>query len=450
MKKTLLIIQQEYLKRVKKKSFILMTLLTPLLIAAIYAIPVYFAMQPNEHKNIQVIDQSGIVFPELKGDKEITYTQSSLSLDQAKKESKTSQFNAILFIPKDILTDATGIGIYAKKNIGLDFKIDLERAIEGAIKNQKLRGLGMDPQIIAESKTDIKLESFELTENQTSKKSSTEAATVIGYILGFVLYLVLFIYGTQVMRGVMEEKQNRIIEVIISSVKPKQLMFGKIIGLGLVGLTQFVIWIGLTITLSTGASKFLLKDDFSSKKPATEIVAKAPSGQTQSAEMAKATVKAKAPTSGIADIIESSIENLNWVQILINFIFYFLGGYLIYSSMFAAIGAAVDNETDTQQFMMPVMMPIIISFMLSTQITKAHDGQLAFWASMFPLTSPICMLVRLPFGVPLWELALSWTLLIITFVGITLLAARIYRVGILMYGKKPSFKELGKWIFYKA
>jgi ABC-2 type transport system permease protein len=443
MKKTLLIIQQEYLKRVTKKSFILMTLLTPLLLAGIYAIPIYFAMQPSDHKSIAVIDQSGIVLPELKSTSEITYQASNLSLEKVVANYKDYPNDAFLFIPKNITEKPSGISIYAKKNIGLELKMNLEKTIEAALKNQKLRTLGMDPKLIADSKVNISLESYALSDKEKAKKSSSEAATIVGYVLAFILYFVLIIYGTQVMRGVMEEKQNRIIEVIISSVKPKQLMFGKIIGVGLVGLTQFCVWIGLTIAISSASSSFLLKEKISK-----EIVSK--QNPTPAATDNVTPEKNPEIEAGIGKLITNTVESLPWVQLLINFIFYFLGGYLIYSSLFAAVGASVDNETDTQQFMMPIMLPIIISIMLSTQISKAHDGQLAFWASMFPLTSPVCMLVRLPFGVPVWELALSWGILIVSFIGITLLAARIYRVGILMYGKKPSLKELGKWLFYKA
>jgi ABC-2 type transport system permease protein len=441
MDKILLIIRHEYLKRVKKKSFIIMTLLTPILMASIYIIPIFLAMQKDDLKKVEFIDESGLITPKFTNTEEIEFKASKEKIADAKAKFPTSGMDALIYIPKNIIDQPKGLQIYAEKNVNMSLKGTVERIVEDEVKNIRLKNAGIDIKIIEDNKVDVSANTFSLNKDG-EKKNSSEAAAIVGYALAFLLYGILFIYGAQVMRGVMEEKTSRIIEVMISSVKPFQLMIGKIIGVGLVGLSQFVLWILLSWLISTAVSAIMVKDKISGIKAQVETA------QTQM-NKADPQIMQKADDSPFAKIMESA-KTLPIVTILTNFLLYFLGGFLLYSALFAAVGAAVDSETDTQQFMLPVSLPIIIAIIIAPATMKDPDGTLAFWASMIPFTSPINMMIRIPFGVPTWQIILSLSFLIIGFIGTTWLAARIYRVGILMYGKKTSFKEIGKWIFYKG
>jgi ABC-2 type transport system permease protein len=441
MQKIFLIIQHEYLKRVKKKSFIVMTLLTPILMASIYVIPIFLAMQKDDLKKVEYIDESGLIGSKLINDEEISYIKSNSSINLAKANFPKSNMDALVYIPKNIIEKPEGLQIFAEKNVNLSLKGSVEKIVENEVKNIRLKNAGIDLKIIEDNKVNVRANTFSLSA-EGQKKNSSEAAAIVGYALAFLLYGILFIYGAQVMRGVMEEKTSRIIEVIVSSVKPFQLMIGKIVGVGLVGITQFVLWILLSYIIGSAALSMFMKDKSSDLKSKVELAQK-------KIEKDKPEMMQKAPT---ANLIESFIEygkTLPIGTILVTFLLYFLGGYLLYSALFAAVGAAVDSEADTQQFMLPVSLPIIIAIILAPASMKDPDGNLAFWASMIPFTSPIHMMIRIPFGVPLWQIVLSLSLLVVGFIATTWLAARIYRVGILMYGKKTSFKELGKWIFYK-
>lgn len=441
MDKILLIIRHEYLKRVKKKSFIIMTLLTPILMASIYIIPIFLAMQKDDLKKVEFIDESGLITPKFTNTEEIEFIASKEKIADAKAKFPTSGMDALIYIPKSIIEQPKGLQIYAEKNVNMSLKGTVERIVEDEVKNIRLKNAGIDIKIIEDNKVDVSANTFSLNKDG-EKKNSSEAAAIVGYALAFLLYGILFIYGAQVMRGVMEEKTSRIIEVMISSVKPFQLMIGKIIGVGLVGLSQFILWILLSWLISSAVSGFMLKDKISSVKTQVE---------TAQNQLDKGNPEAfqKSNDSPFSKIMESA-KTLPIATILTNFLLYFLGGFLLYSALFAAVGAAVDSETDTQQFMLPVSLPIIIAIIIAPATMKDPDGTLAFWASMIPFTSPINMMIRIPFGVPTWQIILSLGLLIIGFIGTTWLAARIYRIGILMYGKKTSFKEIGKWIFYKG
>lgn len=443
MNKTLLIIKHEYLKRVKKKSFLIMTLLTPILMSAVYVVPFLLAMTKDDKKVVQVVDESTLVQTAFKDTEEFTFEFPKENIETLKSKIKNSNTDALVFVPKDILTNPGGLAIYAEKNVSLGLKSNVEKVIEAELYQLKLKNEGMDIAKINASKVKINANTFSVGE-EGEKKNSTEAAAVVGYILAFLLYGVLFIYGAQVMRSVTEEKTSRIIEVIVSSVKPVQLMYGKIVGVGLVGLTQFVLWIVLAWGIGTAALSFFAKDAMTNQKAKIEMAQKAAgSNPAMDKEVQQAT------QGEMGNILESA-KSLPIASLIINFLIYFLGGYLLYSALFAAVGAAVDNETDTQQFMLPISLPIIISIVIAPAVMKDPDGTLAFWASIIPFTSPINMMIRVPYGVPFWQLLLSYGLLIVGFLGTTWLAARIYRVGILMYGKKVNFKELSKWIFYKA
>jgi ABC-2 type transport system permease protein len=440
MQKILLIIQHEYLKRVKKKSFIIMTLLTPLLMASIYVIPILLAMQKDELKKVEFIDESGLIGQKLINTEEVAYSKSATTIALAKENFPKSKMDALVYIPKDIIEKPNGLQIFAEKNVNMSLKNNIEKIVENEVKNIRLKNAGIDLKIIEDNKVNVNANTFSLSE-EGQKKNSSEAAALVGYILAFLLYGILFIYGAQVMRGVMEEKTSRIIEVMISSVKPFQLMIGKIVGVGLVGITQFVLWIALSYLLTTVTMGVLKKDKFEEIKGKVELAQK-------QVDKGNPEVLQKSSDNPIESLIGYA-KTLPIGTILITFLLYFLGGYLLYSALFAAVGAAVDSEADTQQFMLPVSLPIIIAIILAPASMKDPDGTLAFWASMIPFTSPIHMMIRIPFGVPIWQIALSLALLVVGFIGTTWLAARIYRVGILMFGKKTTFKEIGKWIFYK-
>lgn len=441
MRNIFLVLQREYLVRVKKKSFLIMTILGPLLFVGGYAGVIWLAMGSVELKTVQVLDESGLFNSEFKDNNELHFEYTQAPLDSAKSKFNASGYNALVYIPKDIITDPKSVRIYAAKNVSLDMKSSIEGIIEKEIENIKLEQAGITHKILEDSRVNVKSETISL--NETGEQSSSSgAATIIGGICAFLIYISVFMYGTQVMRGITEEKTSRIVEVIISSVKPFQLMMGKIIGVALVGLTQFVLWILLTITLSTAASTILNKD-----KSKENIAMMEQLDQMQTPMNASAMNGANVENP--MEEMMSAVNSLNVPLILGCFLFYYLGGYLLYSALFGAVGAAVDNDADTQQFMLPITLPIVFSFVFAQFVLKDPDGSLAFWTSIIPFTSPIIMMVRIPFGVPLWELLLSMGLLVLGFVFTIWLASRIYRVGILMYGKKVSYRELAKWIFYK-
>ncbi|NID10060.1 ABC transporter permease [Fibrivirga algicola] len=442
MNTILIIIKREYLVRVRKKSFIVMTILAPLLLAAFYGAIGWAAVGSVSLKKVAVIDQSGQFVDKLKGDDETAYVYTTESPEAAKKQLVAKKYDALAIIPENVIEQPKTVQIYSNKSVSLSLQNKIESSIAKEIETIKLSRSGITQKVIKEAKTKVSARTINLSD-EGEKSTNSIITTIIGGICGFLIYMSVFIYGTQVMRGVLEEKTNRIIEVIISSVKPFQLMMGKIVGIGLVGLTQFTLWILLTIgVVSAGSAIFGAKYAKDAAKARSMQMSAVP-GQ---GDVQQKMEGSKNPMTEIS----AAISTLNVPLIAGCFLFYFLGGYLLYSSLFGAIGAAVDSETETQQFMLPITIPIIASIALAQFIIRDPDGPLSFWMSMVPLTSPIIMMVRIPFGVPAWEIALSMTLLVAGFIGTTWLAARIYRVGILMYGKKPTYRELSKWIFYKA
>lgn len=436
-----LIIKREYLVRVRKKSFIIMTILGPVLIFGFYAIIGWAAISSINQKKIAVIDESGLFDGKFKNDDETLYSFPKQSLAQAKKTFVKQDFNALVFIPKDVIDYPKTVQIFAEKSVSLSMQSNIERAISREIEAIKLEQAGITQKIIQDAKVNVDAQTISLSD-AGEKNSNGIATTIISGFCALLIYISVLIYGTQVMRGVMEEKTNRIVEVIISSVKPFQLMMGKIIGVALVGLTQFMLWIILTVGLITIGSNILGQPKETTQSAVTARMNGMPGGQEVQQKM-------NANQNPMAEVMKA-IETLNIPLIIACFLFYFLGGYLLYSALFGAIGAAVDSETETQQFMFPIMMPIIAAIAFAQIAVRDPDGPLAFWTSIIPFTSPVVMMVRIPFGVPGWQLALSMLLLILGFIGTTWIAARIYRVGILMYGKKTSFRELSKWVFYKG
>ncbi|WP_031525786.1 ABC transporter permease [Dyadobacter crusticola] len=441
MRNIFLVIKREYLVRVKKKSFLIMTLLGPLLFVGFYAVVIWVAIGSIDTKTVQVLDESGLFRNEFKDSETLKFSFITGDLDSAKTGFRKAEANALVYIPKNVIKEPKSVKIYAAKNVSMDLKSEIEKVIEKQIEDIKLSEAGITHKILEDSRVNVSSETISLSE-EGEKTSSSGAATVIGGICAFLIYMSVFIYGTQVMRGITEEKTSRIVEVIISSVKPFQLMLGKIIGVALVGLTQFVLWILLTTALTSATSAIL-----SSQIPKDSVQM-----QQQMENVQKGMPNQNVPGGSVENPITEvlgAINSLNIPLILGCFLFYYLGGYLLYSALFGAVGAAVDNDADTQQFMLPITLPIIFSFVFAQFVLRDPDGSLAFWTSIIPFTSPIIMMVRIPFGVPAWEIALSMVLLVLGFMATTWLAARIYRVGILMYGKKVTYKELAKWIFYK-
>jgi ABC-2 type transport system permease protein len=440
MRNIFLVLRREYLVRVKKKSFVIMTILGPLLFVGGYAAVFWVAMGSVDLKNVQVLDKSGHFANQFKDSKTLRFNYIDTSLDSAKAKFKNSSDNALVYIPADVINAPKSVRIYAPKNVSLDLKSEIEGVIEKQIEEIKLSEAGITHKILEDSRVNVDSETVSLSDDG-EKTSSSGAATVIGGICAFLIYMSVFIYGTQVMRGVTEEKTSRIVEVIISSVRPFQLMMGKIIGVALVGLTQFILWILLTLGLTSAATTIMSQQRSEQVKEMAQEMNKMPNNMPNQAISGE--------KSNPVQEVMSAMKSLNLPLIIGCFLFYYLGGYLLYSALFGAVGAAVDNDADTQQFMLPITLPIVFSFIFAQFVLRDPDGSLAFWTSIIPFTSPIIMMVRIPFGVPVWELLLSMALLFIGFMGTIWIAARIYRVGILMYGKKVSYRELAKWIFYK-
>lgn len=410
-----------------------MTFLVPMLIIGMYAL--IFALSMNGGDNIptvEVIDESGIFEKAFDNNKSVNFEISELSLTEAKKKVINNEDAFVLYIPKDISNEGS-IEMFAQKKAGLSVISSIERQLNDQMRIKLLKDAGIDSETLDKIKPSLSVVSKELT-IEGEKDSSSGAAMAVGFAAAILIYMSLFIYGIQVMRGIIEEKTSRIVEVVISSVKPFQLMMGKIIGIGCVGLTQFMLWIVLSASLMTVATTILFKDKVE------QVTSEMPMNKQVEA----------VSTNGPGMDIVKAVQTVQWTYILPVFIVFFFGGYMLYSALFAAVGSAVESDTETQQFMLPITLPLLFTYIMSFSfIVNNPDSSLSFWLSIIPFTSPIAMMVRLPFGVPNWELALSIFLLIGGFIFTTWVASRIYRVGILMYGKKVSFKELGKWFMYK-
>ena len=446
MNKILLIIQREYLSRVKKKSFILMTLLTPIIIAGFYGLMIYFSINgaSDTISRIAVVNENKTLTEKLVSSKNTSYVYVTKPLAEMKAGLLKSDYDYILYLPEFSLDSPAGIQLLGAKQASLSVNNKVENDVEGIIGTQKLKESGIAQKDLDRLKSSVDIDNKKISESGKEEDSSAGATTIIGSASGIFMFMFILLYGIQVMRGVIEEKTSRIIEVMISSVKPFQLMMGKIIGIALVGLTQFILWIVLTTAISTVAVKAFVNDK--TLEQTTTSATQVNTGTAADKQIAAKQISANSPIA----YVQKSLASLDITKIITVFIFYFLGGYLFYSALYAAIGSAVDNETDTQQFMMPVMMPLLLGYALSLSVVNRDPyGDIAFWLSMIPFTSPIAMMVRLPYGVPDWQLALSIVLLIAGFVGTVWMASRIYRVGILMYGKKTSFKEMVKWFTYK-
>ena len=437
MNKIGLIIKREYLTRVRKRSFLILTFLGPILMAAIYIIPIMLALNSStDHLRVAVVDESHWFEDRFTSNKEHTFvTIPGQPIDSVKEMVKTGVFDMALYVPPTQLNIPSNATVYSIRQVPMEVETYISSVMEKEIEEQKLMAKGVDPEIVSAVKTDVNLQIMRMDKNGNEKETFTKVQFTLGIILSMLVYMFIMFFGGQVMQGVSEEKTNRIIEVIISSVKPFQLMMGKIIGVSLVALTQFVMWILLTIVLYVGFSAFIgiSHPDMLS------------SGTVMAQEITSTDIMSNESVQSILQIVHS----IDFGTIIVSFLIFFILGYLLYATLYAAVGSLVDNNTDSQQFTLPITVPLMVAIISSFYIVNNPDSSLAVWLSMIPFTSPISMMVRIPFGVPIWQIVLSVVLLAATFVAMTWIAAKIYRTGILMYGKKLTYKEIFKWLKYK-
>ena len=436
MSKVGLIIKREYLSRVRKKTFILTTILTPLLFIGMIAAVTFITAKNIRNEKIAVVDEQSLLKSNLKNSKSVSY---AFRNDVDTSNFKSKGFTAILFAPHSGINQTRNFKLISEKSLNRIANDRIDKDISHALESNMIsQELKIDPVLIDSIKSranEVKIEAVKKDELGKLTSSNFDIASGIGYLTGFLIYITLFIYGVMVMRGVMEEKTNRIAEVMISSVKPFQLMMGKIIGIGAVGLTQFLIWIILISGLSVLFG--------SSLSPETMQ-------QVQNAQQGAGGMQQSAPPGGMAALV-TNLSSVNWIMVVGCFLFYFLGGYLFYASLFAAVGSAVNEDSqDAQSLSFPITLPIILAIIIMINAINDPGSSLATWSSIIPFFSPIVMMARIPFGVPdtvpYWQLGLSMVLLVLGFLFTTWLSAKIYRTGILLYGKKPSWKEMVKWL----
>lgn len=439
MNKISIVISQEYRNRVAKKSFILLTFLTPILLAALIFVPLWLAsIDDDEQRTIAVVDHTALYtdfFRTLSTD--ICTFHVIDTVDTTRTDIQFPDYrhgsDMLLIISDDLARHPSAISIYGEKQVPNEVRRYVERELSDYIESAKLRAYNIPgiEQMIADAKTSVSVSTYKWDDQGRESSSNADVAMVVGMFATLLIYMFIFISGSQVMNAVVEEKANRIVEVMVCSIKPWQLMWGKVIAVALTCLTQMALWVimtGIIVVALTG----IVGIDLAALQQSTQAVSSVP----LSAERSMA-----------ADIL-GVIGTIDWTYLIIMFIIYFIGGYLLYASLFAAIGASVDNVNDTSQFMTPITIIVIFALYAGIYSADNPDGPLAFWCSMIPFTSPIVMMVRIPFDVPVWQVAVSLAILVLTIAGAIWLSAKIYRVGILMYGKKPSWGELIKWIRY--
>ena len=444
------IISREYMTRVKKKSFLLITFLGPIFFAAIAVLPsIIMFMAEDKGKQIAVIDNSGIVLDKLTDSQAVSYVDYTGSdADSVKSNLSSIGLDALVVVsPLDTVARSVSVAAYSESPLSVDLKERISGQVDEAVEEYRiaLYDVGDLKQIMQDVKSDISISTYTLGEDGEEKISSSEVYMIISLILSMIIYFFIAMFSGLVMQSVIEEKASRVVEVLVSSVKATELMFGKIIGVACVALTQFLLWIVLSVVLVSGISAFVGLDSMMSDPAQTEQMMDM-AGQMGGVDMEQMTAVAQ---DGELGAVLSTLKDINYGQMIFGFMIYFVLGYLLYASFFAAIGSAVENEADTQQLQMPVTIPLMIGFFIALYAFKAPDSAVVFWGSMIPFTSPIVMLARIPFGVPMWELALSIAILVGTFVACGWASAKIYQIGILMFGKKTTFKDLWKWLKQK-
>ncbi len=433
-----IIIGREFNERVRKKSFILTTLLTPLLIIGLMITPMLImSYSDGEEKRIIVIDDSGVIAPYLHSNDEVCFEPMSISVDNARKEFK--EHFAVLHIGKEIVKNPGEVRMYTNQSASIMLEENIATLIEMAIESERLKEFNIEnlPLILASIEADVTLQSFKNEESdsdmQEAKSSSSAVATVMAYVLSFMLYMFLIIYGAMVMQSVIEEKNSRVLEVMVSSVRPFDMMLGKILGVASVAVLQIIIWIALIAIVGYFVVPSVMPEEI-----------------TAALAMMKQGMAVENGTDiGLLQALVTLTDVKYLVTIFASLLLFVVGGFLLYAALFAAVGSAVDNVQDAQQLQLPITLPIILGLLIMMVVINDPTSGIAFWFSMIPFTSPIVMMARIPYEIPMWEIIVSLLLLYATFVGAVWMASKIYRVGILMHGKKPSFKELWRWMRYK-
>ena len=442
-----IIIRREYLNKVKKKSFLITTFLVPILVAGL-TIGVMAVMMTTKEKTktIAVVDRSGIVLPYLEDTETIKYVDcSGQEADSIKLRLSNLGYDGLLSIPAlDTVAKTVNPDLFSTKPLGMDLTSNINNRLDKAVEDYRIASYdieGLD-EIMKAVKSDVKLHSYTVDESGKEKISEAGVYSIISMVLGIIIFMFVTMFGSMVMSAVIEEKQSRVVEVLVSSVKATELMFGKIIGIALVAITQFVLWIllsGVILAVAGG----VMRDRLIGESDPTELAQSlgVSPDQLDTVDLSQLA----GADSEVANVLDM-IHSIPVGQIIVIFLLFFLFGDLLYASLFAAIGSAVENAEDTQQLQIPLTVPLMLGYIIALYAFKAPDSSIAFWASMFPFTSPIVMIARLPFGVPGWEIAVSLGLLILTFVVCAWASAKIYKVGILMFGKKSSWKDLWKWL----
>ena len=488
------VISREYSTRVKKKSFLVTTFVVPILFAAFIVGITYIMGNTKQRKqDVAVVDQSGIVFSHLENTDRLTFADYSLSDPDSLKADLDAIGKDVLVVisPLDTVSKSVSVSAYSAKPLGVEFTSGLAVKVDKAVEEYRVRQYGIDnlSKIMEEVRSDVKINEYTLGEDGKESVSESGIYMIVSMLLGIIIWMFIVMFGGQVMSSVIEEKNSRVVEVLISSVKAVDLMFGKIIGVALVALTQFMLWIVLSVVLVSVAGAFIgqdmLKDissnpqmmaqtmgvspdqlsalnlgqaggsvavDLSAGDSASAITASSPAaaGDSTLAPASADSLSAAAPAEqDDLSVIIGTLANIPWTRLIISFLLYFLLGYLLYASLYAAIGSAVENEGDAQQLQMPVTIPLMIAYFIILMAFQNPDSQLAVWGSLIPFTSPIVMLARIPYGVPMWQLVLSFALLLLTFIACAWASAKIYKAGILLFGKKTTFKDLWKWLKMK-
>ncbi|MBR4298616.1 MAG: ABC transporter permease [Bacteroidales bacterium] len=442
------IISREYLIRVKKKSFLVTTFLVPVLFAAICILPsVIMLMAKEKGKEVAVIDQSGIALPYLTDSKSVNYTDfSAESIEDMKATFAEKGMDALVVIsPIDSVSRSLTVASYSQKPLSIDLTGEINDRINDAVEDYRISQYDIaDLKTIMEDiKVNVPMSTYVMDDSGEEKESSFEVPMIISMVLSMIIYMFVMMFCGMVMQSVIEEKSSRVVEVLVSSVKATELMFGKIIGVACVALTQFFLWIVLTVVLVGGFSAFIGFDALMGDPAQAEQMMEM-TGQMGGVDVAQMTTS-MSEEGGLGTVLKTLMD-FNWGQMIFAFVIYFILGYLLYASLYAAVGSAVENEADTQQLQIPLTVPLMLAFFIAMYAFKAPDSSVVWWGSMIPLTSPIVMLARIPYGVPTGELVLSIVLLVVTFVACGWASAKIYKIGILMFGKKTTFKDLWKWL----
>ena len=433
MKKIGIVTKREYLRRVNKKSFIFLTLFTPILFAALIFVPLWLAtIKSSDTYDVAVIDRTGKYVSLFKDTEKYRFIGIGDNISPEESKKSSPGVFAFIEITNDLLQNQKAIAIYSDKQIPADLRREVNNTLIRYLEDEKRASFNIPnlDEIIKNSRVSIDIQTIKWSKDGTATASSSEITSVIGMIFTIMIYMFILMYGMMVMQGVMEEKTNRIVEIMVSSVRPFDMMMGKIVGIGLVGLTQVFIWCVLTVVLVSAGGVFL-----------------GLSGHDMAAMQAGGLQPDMSEMPEVAGLM-SKLSSFNFVEIIVYFVLFFIGGYVSYASLYAAVGSAIDAPEDAQQFTTPMMVILIFAVYAGIYSMQNPDGPLAFWCSLIPFTSPIVMMIRIPFEIPFWQILLSLVLLFSSAIFFVWLSAKIYRVGILMYGKKPSFKEIARWVKY--